>query len=87
MVLDIVMFTSETQITTAARAMPPAMREMTAVQMHRNFVSVSAIACISQGEIKWGARHARGGGLNYLQKVRFSGSFFYYALYITIIIV
>lgn len=40
-VLGIVMFA-----TTAAYAMPPAMREMIAVQMHRSFVCVSAIACI-----------------------------------------
>ncbi len=32
--MDIVMFTSETQIITAVPAMPLAMKEMTAVQMH-----------------------------------------------------
>jgi hypothetical protein len=42
MVLDIVTFTSETQITTAVHAMPPATREMTAVQMQRYFAWVSA---------------------------------------------
>ena len=42
-VLGIVMFTSETQITAAAPAMPPAMRGMTAVQMQKSFVCVSAI--------------------------------------------
>ena len=76
------MFTSETQITTAAHAMPPAMREMTAVQMHRNFASVSAIPGILQGEIKWGARHARGGAqLPPESQVLWIIS--YYALYIT----
>jgi hypothetical protein len=42
-VLDIVMFTSETQVITTVLAMPPAMREMTAVQMHWCFASVRAI--------------------------------------------
>ena len=43
-VMDIVMFTSETRLTTTVRVMPPAMTEMIAVQMHRSFVCVSAIA-------------------------------------------
>jgi hypothetical protein len=41
-VLDIVTFTSETQVTTTVHAMPPAMREMTAVPMQRCFAWVSA---------------------------------------------
>jgi hypothetical protein len=40
-VLIIVMFTFETQIITAVPVMPPAMREMTAVQMHWCFAWVS----------------------------------------------
>lgn len=43
-VLDTVMFTLKTQKTTAVHVMPPAMTEMTAVQMHRSFAGVSAIA-------------------------------------------
>ena len=42
MVQDIVVFTSKITVT-AAHAMSPAMREMTAVQMHGSFVCVSAI--------------------------------------------
>ena len=40
-VLDIVMFISETRKTTTAHAMPLAMKEMTAVQMLSNFANVS----------------------------------------------
>ena len=45
-VLDIVMFISETRKTTAVHVMPLAMREMTAVQMLSNFASVRAIVYI-----------------------------------------
>ena len=40
-VLDNVMFTLRIQKTTDVHAMHPAMREMTAVQMHRSFAYVS----------------------------------------------
>ena len=46
-VLDIVTFISETQRTTAVHAMPLAMREMTAVQMHSNFANVSVYTLIN----------------------------------------
>jgi hypothetical protein len=41
-VMDVVMFTFETQVTTTVLAMPPATREMTAVQMLWCFAWVSA---------------------------------------------
>ena len=43
-VLGIVMFTSKTHITTTVHVMPLAMTEMIAVQMHKSFAYVSAIA-------------------------------------------
>ena len=51
------MFTSKTQKTIAVHVMPPAMTEMTAVQMHTCFAGVSAIAYYYRGHQQEYATH------------------------------